>query len=108
MHLICLHDNGSTNPVGITSNTDRIPFHPYYSAPSYLIFSFRSPATLSLEGNGLTRLRGANHNSDLVCRSKGVSLYLLKIQASLISLCLKAFHLPSEGELHRKQSMWKK
>jgi len=31
MHLIALHENGSNNPLGISSNTDRIYFHPYYS-----------------------------------------------------------------------------
>jgi ubiquinol-cytochrome c reductase cytochrome b subunit len=31
MHLIALHEHGSNNPLGITSNVDRIRFHPYYS-----------------------------------------------------------------------------
>jgi len=31
MHLIALHQHGSNNPLGITSNVDRIRFHPYYS-----------------------------------------------------------------------------
>lgn len=31
MHLIALHQHGSSNPLGITSNVDRIRFHPYYS-----------------------------------------------------------------------------
>jgi ubiquinol-cytochrome c reductase cytochrome b subunit len=30
-HLLYLHVSGSTNPIGTTSNTDRAPFHPYYS-----------------------------------------------------------------------------
>nr|YP_007475005.1 apocytochrome b [Pneumocystis murina]AFR90415.1 apocytochrome b [Pneumocystis murina] len=30
-HLIALHEHGSGNPLGITGNVDRIPFHPYYS-----------------------------------------------------------------------------
>jgi ubiquinol-cytochrome c reductase cytochrome b subunit len=30
-HLIALHEHGSNNPLGITSNVDRIRFHPYYS-----------------------------------------------------------------------------
>lgn len=31
MHLISLHEDGSNNPLGVSSNTDRIYFHPYYS-----------------------------------------------------------------------------
>lgn len=31
MHLIALHDqSGSSNPLGISGNYDRIPFSPYY------------------------------------------------------------------------------
>jgi ubiquinol-cytochrome c reductase cytochrome b subunit len=30
-HFIALHEHGSNNPLGITSNVDRIRFHPYYS-----------------------------------------------------------------------------
>lgn len=30
MHLLALHTNGSSNPLGITGNMDRIPFHPYF------------------------------------------------------------------------------
>jgi len=31
MHLIALHDTvGSSNPLGISGNYDRIPFAPYY------------------------------------------------------------------------------
>lgn len=28
---MALHEHGSNNPLGITANTDRIPFNPYYS-----------------------------------------------------------------------------
>ena len=31
LHLIALHHNGSNNPLGVTSNADRISFHPYYT-----------------------------------------------------------------------------
>nr|AIG53370.1 cytochrome b [Ctenotus spaldingi]AIG53573.1 cytochrome b [Ctenotus spaldingi]WHU53905.1 cytochrome b [Ctenotus spaldingi]WHU53960.1 cytochrome b [Ctenotus spaldingi]WHU53982.1 cytochrome b [Ctenotus spaldingi] len=31
LHLLFLHETGSNNPIGLTSNTDKIPFHPYYS-----------------------------------------------------------------------------
>jgi len=31
MHLLALHTHGSSNPLGITGNLDRIPFHPYFS-----------------------------------------------------------------------------
>nr|ALO70303.1 cytochrome b [Astenus lyonessius] len=31
IHLLFLHQTGSNNPLGINSNIDKIPFHPYYS-----------------------------------------------------------------------------
>lgn len=31
MHMIALHQNGSGNPVGVTSNLDRISMHPYFT-----------------------------------------------------------------------------
>nr|YP_009640812.1 cytochrome b [Gyrostigma rhinocerontis]QCU81311.1 cytochrome b [Gyrostigma rhinocerontis] len=31
IHLIFLHQTGSNNPMGINSNVDKIPFHPYFS-----------------------------------------------------------------------------
>nr|ALJ53312.1 cytochrome b [Nycticebus coucang] len=31
IHLIFLHETGSNNPSGVSSDSDKIPFHPYYS-----------------------------------------------------------------------------
>nr|AIG53054.1 cytochrome b [Ctenotus inornatus] len=31
LHLLFLHETGSNNPTGLPSNTDKIPFHPYFS-----------------------------------------------------------------------------
>nr|AEF79963.1 cytochrome b [Takydromus septentrionalis] len=31
VHLLFLHETGSNNPTGLNSNTDKIPFHPYYT-----------------------------------------------------------------------------
>nr|AWH13477.1 cytochrome b [Podarcis muralis] len=31
VHLLFLHETGSNNPTGLNSNTDKIPFHPYFS-----------------------------------------------------------------------------
>lgn len=31
VHLIALHEQGGTNPMGVQSEVDKIPFHPYYS-----------------------------------------------------------------------------
>lgn len=41
MHLIALHVNGSSNPIGITGNMDRLPIHPYFifkDAVTVLVF----------------------------------------------------------------------
>lgn len=31
LHLLFLHQTGSNNPLGLNSNSDKIPFHIYYS-----------------------------------------------------------------------------
>jgi len=31
MHLLTLHQHGSSNPLGVTGNIDRLPFHPYFT-----------------------------------------------------------------------------
>lgn len=31
IHLLFLHQTGSTNPLGVESNVDKIPFHPYFT-----------------------------------------------------------------------------
>nr|QWB85894.1 cytochrome b [Sachalinobia koltzei] len=31
IHLLFLHQNGSSNPLGLKSNIDKLPFHPYFS-----------------------------------------------------------------------------
>nr|AEI52268.1 cytochrome b [Presbytis melalophos melalophos]ARH02702.1 cytochrome b [Presbytis melalophos] len=36
LHLLFLHETGSNNPCGIPSNSDKIPFHPYYTTKDAL------------------------------------------------------------------------
>nr|YP_009114626.1 cytochrome b [Varecia variegata]AII98209.1 cytochrome b [Varecia variegata] len=36
VHLLLLHETGSNNPLGIPSNSDKIPFHPYYTIKDFL------------------------------------------------------------------------
>ncbi|KFQ20728.1 Cytochrome b, partial [Mesitornis unicolor] len=36
IHLTFLHESGLNNPLGITSNCDKIPFHPYFSLKDIL------------------------------------------------------------------------
>lgn len=31
IHLLFLHQTGSNNPLGVSSNGDKVPFHIYYS-----------------------------------------------------------------------------
>nr|ABS81370.1 cytochrome b [Pionus senilis] len=39
IHLAFLHESGSNNPLGIPSNCDKIPFHPYFSLKDLLGFT---------------------------------------------------------------------
>nr|WRK21503.1 cytochrome b [Nionia sp.] len=38
MHLFMLHMTGSNNPIGLNSNLDKIPFHPYFSLKDIMGF----------------------------------------------------------------------
>nr|YP_009138977.1 cytochrome b [Carcharhinus brevipinna]AIY56283.1 cytochrome b [Carcharhinus brevipinna] len=38
IHLLFLHETGSNNPLGINSDADKIPFHPYFSYKDLLGF----------------------------------------------------------------------
>ena len=48
IHLLFLHQKGSTNPIGLNSNSDRIPFHPYFSIKDFLIFIIISIPLITL------------------------------------------------------------
>nr|AAL16657.1 cytochrome b [Numenius phaeopus] len=50
IHLTFLHETGSNNPLGISSNSDKIPFHPYFSLKDILgfIIMFLPLLTLAL------------------------------------------------------------
>nr|YP_008475244.1 apocytochrome b [Candida blackwelliae]AGS44562.1 apocytochrome b [Candida blackwelliae] len=61
MHLMALHVNGSSNPIGITGNVDRIPMHNYFIFKDlvtvfiflliFSLFVFFSPNTLGHADN---------------------------------------------------------
>nr|P00160.2 RecName: Full=Cytochrome b; AltName: Full=Complex III subunit 3; AltName: Full=Complex III subunit III; AltName: Full=Cytochrome b-c1 complex subunit 3; AltName: Full=Ubiquinol-cytochrome-c reductase complex cytochrome b subunit [Xenopus laevis]AAA65520.2 apocytochrome b [Xenopus laevis] len=38
LHLLFLHETGSTNPTGLNSDPDKVPFHPYFSYKDLLGF----------------------------------------------------------------------
>nr|YP_004222123.1 cytochrome b [Myomyrus macrops]BAJ54245.1 cytochrome b [Myomyrus macrops] len=48
LHLLFLHETGSSNPTGLSSNTDKIPFHPYFSYKDVLGFIIMLIALASL------------------------------------------------------------
>lgn len=61
LHFLALHTHGSSNPLGITGNIDRIAFHPYFSFKDLItvfflvliicLFVFFSPNTLGHPDN---------------------------------------------------------
>lgn len=48
VHIMFLHQTGSNNPLGINCDSDRIPFHKYYSIKDFLGFTIAIPLFLSL------------------------------------------------------------
>nr|URX53809.1 cytochrome b [Bifiditermes nr. madagascariensis] len=51
IHLLFLHQTGSNNPLGLKSDTDKIPFHPYFTTKDIvgLIILITILSTLSLK-----------------------------------------------------------
>nr|UQJ75207.1 cytochrome b [Kalotermes flavicollis]URH16487.1 cytochrome b [Kalotermes flavicollis] len=51
VHLLFLHQTGSNNPMGLSSDTDKIPFHPYFTMKDIVgfIILFTVLSTLSLK-----------------------------------------------------------
>nr|YP_010692942.1 cytochrome b [Anastrepha ornata]WCB98058.1 cytochrome b [Anastrepha ornata] len=48
IHLLFLHQTGSNNPIGLNSNIDKIPFHPYFSFKDIVGFIIMIMALLLL------------------------------------------------------------
>nr|ACL52318.1 cytochrome b [Ammodramus humeralis]QHR76916.1 cytochrome b [Ammodramus humeralis] len=48
VHLTLLHETGSNNPLGIPSDCDKIPFHPYYTIKDVLGFVLMLALLVSL------------------------------------------------------------
>nr|BBH37083.1 cytochrome b [Priolepis semidoliata]BBH37213.1 cytochrome b [Priolepis semidoliata]BBH37226.1 cytochrome b [Priolepis semidoliata] len=48
LHLLFLHETGSNNPAGLTSDTDKVPFHPYFSYKDLLGFAILLLSLISL------------------------------------------------------------
>nr|APC60659.1 cytochrome b [Phyllomys pattoni] len=48
IHLLFLHETGSNNPSGLNSDSDKIPFHPYYTIKDILGILFMMIALMML------------------------------------------------------------
>nr|YP_010939944.1 cytochrome b [Channa bleheri]AAX14597.1 cytochrome b [Channa bleheri]WLN31173.1 cytochrome b [Channa bleheri] len=48
IHLLFLHETGSTNPMGLNPDADKIPFHPYFSYKDLLGFVLLLVSLISL------------------------------------------------------------
>lgn len=48
IHLLFLHQTGSNNPLGLNSNGDKIPFHPFFSFKDIVGFLFITSSLITL------------------------------------------------------------
>nr|YP_011036756.1 cytochrome b [Arrugada affinis]WRK21425.1 cytochrome b [Arrugada affinis] len=48
IHLFFLHISGSSNPMGVNSNLDKIPFHPFFSTKDVMGFTMIVTALMSI------------------------------------------------------------
>uniref|UniRef100_A0A8A4JL82 Cytochrome b n=4 Tax=Glyptosterninae TaxID=1128655 RepID=A0A8A4JL82_9TELE len=48
LHALFLHETGSNNPIGLNSDPDKIPFHPYFSLKDMLGFTIFIMVLMSL------------------------------------------------------------
>jgi ubiquinol-cytochrome c reductase cytochrome b subunit len=57
IRLLFLHQTGSNNPLGLNRNTDKIPFHPYFTVKDILGFAITIIILTVLTLNGPYMLR---------------------------------------------------
>jgi quinol-cytochrome oxidoreductase complex cytochrome b subunit len=72
IHLLFLHQTGSNNPLGLKRDTDKIPFHPYFTTKHNVgfIILFAVLSTLSLKEELPLWSSGQSswlHNGDVLC-----------------------------------------
>nr|AGA56229.1 cytochrome b [Neaxius acanthus] len=48
VHIMFLHQSGANNPLGVISNTDKVPFHPYFTFKDIVGFSAMLTALIIL------------------------------------------------------------
>nr|YP_010757463.1 cytochrome b [Zahniserius cylindricus]WEU77806.1 cytochrome b [Zahniserius cylindricus] len=48
VHLFFLHETGSNNPMGVNSNLDKIPFHPFFSIKDIMGFTIVLSALMTI------------------------------------------------------------
>nr|YP_010239110.1 cytochrome b [Goniophyto honshuensis]QTF74357.1 cytochrome b [Goniophyto honshuensis] len=48
IHILFLHETGSNNPMGLNSNMDKIPFHPYFTFKDIVGFTIMTMALILL------------------------------------------------------------
>nr|QOL00697.1 cytochrome b [Mongolotettix japonicus] len=48
IHLFFLHQTGSNNPIGLNSNIEKIPFHPYFTFKDLITFVFMTSLLIML------------------------------------------------------------
>lgn len=73
LHLIALHEHGSNNPLGVSANLDRIPFHPYYifkDIVGFLVFFLILSIIVFYMPNLLGRLASLIYDNSAVCWDK--------------------------------------
>nr|WNO18571.1 cytochrome b [Neolepetopsis sp.] len=69
IHLIFLHQTGSNNPLGVSSDTDKVPFHFYYTTKDlcgFLILMFSLCMLILINPNLLTDPENFNPANPLV------------------------------------------
>ncbi len=75
LHLIALHEHGSNNPLGVSANIDRVPFHPYYTFKDivgflafFLVLSIIVFYMPNLMGQGMAVFNGnIDYNNNTIC-----------------------------------------
>lgn len=100
MHLLTLHEHGSSNPLGITANADRLYMHPYYTFKDLVtiflfflvlaLFLFYAPNKLGqTSGMAVQQCKLLNYNIavcwdslDIIC-TRNVSAILMPFSVKI-------------------------
>lgn len=115
MHLLTLHEHGSSNPLGITANADRLYMHPYYSFKDLVtiflfflvlaLFLFYAPNKLGqTSGMAVQQCKLLNYNIAICWDSLDITC-TRNVSAILVPFSVKINYIADQSAGNQQNNM---